>query len=263
MEIAGALAGIDRLDQVADLRDEDRGGDLAGVAAALAALGADDVDASLDGLDYVLRGADHVHDRDARGVELVHGELRRDADGRDEDGRALLDDHVDQLRELALRVVLVGLAGGAADLGEEEVDAPRRRLVDEALLDLLALVAEVVDGGADAADDAQAALVGDSGGELGARGDVHAGEEDRLGEAEELLRAATKKAGEVSPRVRGPATMSWRATVGTSWHIGAMKKEASGKRDAWQAAAYRNRGGNVLGRHDWLRTRQRGGVSRA
>jgi hypothetical protein len=93
-------------------------------AAALAALRADDVNAGLDGLDDVLRCTDHVHDRDARGVELVYGELRRDANGRDEEGRALLDHDVDQLWELALGVVLVGLAGGAADLREEEVDAP-------------------------------------------------------------------------------------------------------------------------------------------
>jgi hypothetical protein len=43
-------------------------------------------------------------------VEFVDCELRGDADRRDEQGRALLDNDVDQLRQLAVGVVLVGLA---------------------------------------------------------------------------------------------------------------------------------------------------------
>jgi hypothetical protein len=54
--------------------------------------------------------ADHVHVDDAVLVQLLNDVLRGDADGRDEELGAGLDDDVDQLVELALGVVVA--AGG-------------------------------------------------------------------------------------------------------------------------------------------------------
>ncbi len=47
----------------------------------------------------------------------------RHADGGDEDFRAVADRHFDQLVQLAVRVVVVRLSCGTADLGQGEVDA--------------------------------------------------------------------------------------------------------------------------------------------
>ena len=44
-------------------------------------------------------------------------------DGGDEDLGSVADRHFDEFVQLAVRVVVVGFAGGAADLGEGEVDA--------------------------------------------------------------------------------------------------------------------------------------------
>jgi hypothetical protein len=94
------------LDELDDGRDEDGGGHVARVAAALAALGADDVDTELEAFLDVLRVADHVHVQDAVGVQLVDDSLGRHADGGHEQLGAGLDDDVDQLAQLALGVVV-------------------------------------------------------------------------------------------------------------------------------------------------------------
>ena len=103
--------GEGRLSLLADLDaggDEDGGGDVAGVAATLAALGADDVDAEVKALLDVLDVADHVHVVDAMLVKLVDDGLGGHADGGDEELAAGLDDDVDELVELALGVVIAG-----------------------------------------------------------------------------------------------------------------------------------------------------------
>ncbi len=112
--------------EVNDGRDEDAGGDVARVSAALAALRADQVDAGGERVGHVLRRADHVHDEDPRAVEAVHGPARRDAHRRHKQPRAAADHNVQQLRQAALRVVLVGRARALADLGQQQVHAKRR-----------------------------------------------------------------------------------------------------------------------------------------
>lgn len=99
----GRLGVLDGLD---DGGDEDGGGGVAGVAAALATLGADDVDANVNALLGVLDVADHVHVQDAGLVQAVDDVLGGDTDGRDEELGTGLDDDVDELVELALGVVV-------------------------------------------------------------------------------------------------------------------------------------------------------------
>ena len=126
----------------------------------------------------------------AHGVELLaRGDGRHANRGHKERG-PLLDDDVQQLEERAACVVLVGLAGRTANLRQEQVHAPGRGLVLEPLLDLLALLTQHLRRVAKPADDAEPALVRDGRRQLRPRGDVHAGEEDRLAQAEELLRGA-------------------------------------------------------------------------
>jgi len=127
-------------------------------------------------------------------VELLARGDGRHANRGDEERCALLDDDVQQLEERAACVVLVGLAGRAADLRQEQVHAPGRGLVLEPLLDLLALLTQHLGRVAKPADDAEPALVRDGGRQLRPRGDVHAGEEDRLAQAEELLRGGAHRA---------------------------------------------------------------------
>jgi hypothetical protein len=103
--LAGHRRGL-ALDELHDGGDEEGGGHVAGVATALAALGADDVDAKLEALLDMLGVADHVHVQDAMGVQLVDDGLGRHSDGRHEELGAGLDDDVDELAQLALCVVV-------------------------------------------------------------------------------------------------------------------------------------------------------------
>jgi hypothetical protein len=168
--------GAHLVDDVAALRDEHGGGDLAGVAAALTTLRADNVDANVQGLLDVLGCPDHIHHRDAGGMQLLTRGLGRHTDGRDEEGGALLDHDVKQFKQGAASVVVGRLARATAHLRQQQVDPPRQRLVGEAGLDLLALLGELRRGVAEPADDAQTAGVAHSGSELGASSDVHAGQ---------------------------------------------------------------------------------------
>lgn len=105
--LAGEGGGL-ALDELDDGGDEHGGGDVTGVAAALAALGADDVDAELEALLDVLGVADHVHVDDTGLVETVDDGAGGNADGGDEELGAGLDDDVNELVELAVRVVTAG-----------------------------------------------------------------------------------------------------------------------------------------------------------
>ena len=81
---------------------------------------------------------------------------------------------------------VLGLAGVAADLGEEEIDAKGGVLVVEVRLELLDLVLEHVGGVVDAAEDSEAAGVGDSSRQLGAGSHVHASQEDGMLDLEKI-----------------------------------------------------------------------------
>lgn len=99
----GRFGVADGLD---DGGDQHRGRRVAGVAAALTALGADDVGADVEALLDVLDVANHVHVQDAGLVQLLDDGLGRHADGADEQLGAGLDDDVDEAIELALGVVV-------------------------------------------------------------------------------------------------------------------------------------------------------------
>lgn len=94
------------LDQLSNSRDEDSGGDIAGVATTLATLGADDINADLKALLDVLGVTDHVHGEDTGAVQTVDDSLGGNTDGGDEELRAALDDDVDELVKLALGIVV-------------------------------------------------------------------------------------------------------------------------------------------------------------
>lgn len=155
----GDTAGSDDVDGLAGQRrgaalalvddggDEDRGGDRAGVATALTALGADDVDALRESLVDVLGVADHVHHEDAGLVQLLDRVLGGDTDGTDEELGTLVDDDVNEVVERTLGVVVVGLAGAAADLGDKEVDTEGEVGAGKPLLDLLDNAAKVLGAG--------------------------------------------------------------------------------------------------------------------
>lgn len=98
--------GLVLLADLNDGGDKDSRGNVSGVATALTALGANDVDAKLNALLDMLDVADHVHVDDAMFVKLVDNGLWGDADGRDEDSGLLLDNNVDEFIELALCVVV-------------------------------------------------------------------------------------------------------------------------------------------------------------
>lgn len=80
-------------------------------------------------------------------MKLLDNVLGGNTDGADEELGLLLDDDVDELVKGTLGVVVVGLAGAATDLGDEEVDTERKVGLVEALLDLLDDGAEVLGAG--------------------------------------------------------------------------------------------------------------------
>lgn len=109
LDVLAGHGALVALDHGHDGGDEDGGGHVAGVAAALAALRADDVDAGGKALLHVLGVPDHVHVEDAGAVELLDDGLGRHADGGDEEFGAGFDDDVDEVVELALGVVVAGI----------------------------------------------------------------------------------------------------------------------------------------------------------
>mmetsp|Transcript_47189 Transcript_47189/g.146197 ORF Transcript_47189/g.146197 Transcript_47189/m.146197 type:complete len:339 (-) Transcript_47189:154-1170(-) len=153
------------LHEVHALRHERHGGDHAGVAAGLRALGADDVHALRQGLRHVVRRPHHVHHGDAGAVELVDGPLRGHSHGAHEERCLLLDDDVDELRESAAGVVLVSLARAAPDLRQQQVD-PERHARLQFLLAEGDLLRHGRGGEVHAAKGADAARVGHGGHEL-------------------------------------------------------------------------------------------------
>jgi hypothetical protein len=84
------------------------------------------------------------------------------------------------------RANVLCLASATANLGEKQIDTKWGVLVIEVALELVDLLLEHLGGVADAADDTKTARVGDGSGELGASGDVHAGEQDGVLDPEQV-----------------------------------------------------------------------------
>jgi len=174
------------LDEVDDGWDENGGWGVTGVASSLTTLGADQVDTESEALGDVLWVADHVHVEDAVGVELVDDGLWWDTDGRDEELGARLDDNVDELVELALGVIVVGLAGVTANLWEKEIDTEWSVLIVQVRLELSNLLAEHVWGVADTTDNTETTGIGDCGSELWASGNVHSSQNNWVVDLQEI-----------------------------------------------------------------------------
>lgn len=106
------------------------------------ALSADDIDALVQGLLDVLGVTDHlselirtacdraigsetvthVHDKDAGLVKLVDHFFGRDTDGAHEQLGLFLDNDIDQVVQLALGVIVVGLSRIRSEGRDEEID---------------------------------------------------------------------------------------------------------------------------------------------
>lgn len=99
---------LSAFDHFGDGGDEDGGGDVAGVAAAFATLGADHVGADVEAFLHVFGVPDHVHVEDAGFVEALHDVCGWDADGGDEEFGAGVDDDGYQVVKFAFCVVVAG-----------------------------------------------------------------------------------------------------------------------------------------------------------
>jgi len=86
--------------------DEDTCWDVTSMATALAALSANHVGADLEALRDVLGVPDHVHIKYAIFVKLVHDSLWWDTDSRHKELGTALDNNVDEIVQLAFRVVV-------------------------------------------------------------------------------------------------------------------------------------------------------------
>jgi len=174
------------LAEVNHSRDEDGGGDVAGVATTLTALSTDDVDTEVKALSDVLGVADHVHVQDTVAVELLDNVTRWASDGGDKEASAGVDDDVDEFIELSLGVVIVGATGISTDLGQEQVNTEGGFGVVQVRLEFVDLLLEHFGGVSEASNDTEAAGVSDRSSQLGASSNVHSGQEDGVLDAEEL-----------------------------------------------------------------------------
>lgn len=85
-----------------------------------------------------------------------------------------------------VKVGLLGLAGTATNLGEEQVDTEWCVLVLEERLQLGDLLAEHVWGVANSSENTEASGVGNGGSELRAGGNVHTSKHNRVVDLEEV-----------------------------------------------------------------------------
>lgn len=89
------------------------------------------------------------------------------------------------------RKYVLGLAGAATNLGEQQVDTEGTVLVVEVLLELSDLLAEHVGSVTDTTNDTETSGVGDGSSQLGAGGDVHTSQEDRVLDLEKIRDGCT------------------------------------------------------------------------
>jgi hypothetical protein len=99
------------LDQLGNSGNKNSGRNVASVATSLATLSTDDIDADLEALLDVLGVTDHVHGENTGTVQTIDDVLGGNADGGDEELRALLDDNIDKLVKLTLGVVIASGGG--------------------------------------------------------------------------------------------------------------------------------------------------------
>lgn len=178
--------GLVTLDSVDDGGNQHSGGNVTSVTTTLTALSADNVDAELEALLDVLDVADHVHVQDTGLLQLLDDMSGGDTDGGDEQLGAGLDDNVDELIELALGVVVVGLSGVATNLGQKQIDTEGSLLVGQGLLELGNLLTQHVGGVTDTTYDAQTAGIGNGCSQLGTSSNVHTSQQDGMLDLEQL-----------------------------------------------------------------------------
>ena len=165
----------DRRYRVDHLRHQRHGADLPAIAAGLAALRDDDVDAALGRLDRLRDGGDLQHHARPGRMRLPH-QVAGIAEREGDDGRARLQRAAKRLGVERLRNMIDG-----------------ERLVGEGLHHLD--VAPDRGGGPEQrADAAEAALVRHRSGELGRGGRAHRREDDRNVDAEEITQACPEHA---------------------------------------------------------------------
>ncbi|EXF83100.1 hypothetical protein CFIO01_06996 [Colletotrichum fioriniae PJ7] len=124
------------------------------VPAPFPALRADDIDAQIQRLHSVLRMPDHIHHIDPRPVQPLNHFFGGDPHRAHKQPRAGRNRNIDELVELAARVIVVRLARVPADLRQREVDAKGEVGGLEIRLHLGNDLAELVGGVLEAADDA-------------------------------------------------------------------------------------------------------------
>lgn len=186
--------------------DENSGWGISGVSTSLTTLGADHINAEVEALLNMLWVSDHVHVKDTVLVELVNDSLWWDTDGGDEELGTRLNNNIDELVELALGVIVadkrvsivvlrfacesvsdvLGLAGGAANLWEKEIDTEWCVLVVQVGLELSDLLAEHVWGVSNTSNNTETSGIGDSGSELWAGGNVHSSQNNWVVDLQEI-----------------------------------------------------------------------------
>jgi len=174
------------LDRVGDRGNEYRRGDFARVATSFARLRADDVDANVECFLDVLWVADHVHDQDPGFVKLIDDFALGYTNGRNEETRFLLDDNVDEFRQLAACVIKVCLASTTTDLRKEQVDTEWRIGILQILLQCLYLLSQNLGRVSDATDHTKTARICDCRSQLRTCRNIHPCKKDRMLNPEQL-----------------------------------------------------------------------------
>jgi len=86
----------------------------------------------------------HIHDQNTVGVKLFNSPFWRHSYGTNEKPRFSLNDDINQLRQLAVGVICVGLARVASDLREKKIDSEWGVLVMQKRLEFGDLLLEEV-----------------------------------------------------------------------------------------------------------------------
>lgn len=129
--------------------------------------------------------ANHIHNQNPILMQLLNHPLGWHTHRTNKQLRPALNHNLHQLLKFTKCVIMVRLARIAANLRQREVHAKRQVGVLEVGFHLGDDLAQLVGRVHEAADDAEAAGVGDCGGEVTAGDAGHAGEEDWVLDAQE------------------------------------------------------------------------------